>query len=246
MPSDDFETTRQRLSRWRVDPPTDPQLADKVLQRMRNESSALPRRSPLVTWFIERWQHPVYAGAIALVLIFTGVLLSLFTIQFRESPKNVVPPEEYRFAIDPLYRLTESADPLATGGRLDESTVEESIEWLRNELGLTDDQFRKLASLHEEFTPTFAHIFHDLQLQRAQVAQFEAMRRESELIDFIQVYRVTKSYRHLQDRASTSTAELVARVSQLVDPKQRSRYLELLKIKPEPSTNSDEAAPPHV
>lgn len=246
MPSDDLEPTRRRLSQWRIDPPSDPDLAAKVLQRIRNESSAPPRRSPLITWFIERWQHPVYAGAIAVVLILSGVLLSLLIDQFRGSPLNSVPTEEYRFAIDPLYRLTEAVDPLATGGQLDESTVEESIEWLRNELGLTDDQFRKLASLHEEFTPTFAHIFQDLQRQRAEVEQFEAMRRKSELIDFIQVYQVTKNYRHLQDRASTSTAELVDRVSQLVDAKQRSRYLELLNIAPEQSMNLDEAAPRHV
>lgn len=246
MSSDDSESTRRRLSHWRVDPPSDPNLTDKVLRRIRSESRSSPRQSTLVFWLKERWQNPVYVGAIASLLILTGVLLSTATNHFSGSPNHGIPTEEYRFAIDPLYRLTESVDPFAPGGQLDADVVEESLEWLRSELGLTDHQFQKLTSLHEEFTPIFASVFSDLQQQRAEVAQFETMRKESEVIDFIQVYRVTTDYRDLQERATTSTADLVERVSQLVDAKQRSRYLELLKIAPEQSTHVDEVAPRHV
>ncbi|MBT5902213.1 MAG: hypothetical protein HOH58_08915 [Opitutaceae bacterium] len=246
MASDDFDPTQRRLCQWRVDPPCDPNLTDKVLQRIRVETRPAPRQSPLLIWLKETWQRPVYVGALALVLILTGVLISTITHQFRGSPDNVVPTEDYRFAIDPLYRLTESGESFITGAQPAPDTVGDSLEWLRTELGLTDHQFQKLASLHEEFTPTFASIFHDLQQQKSAVEQFETMRRESELIDFIQVYRVTTDYRHLQDRASTSTAELVARVTQLVDAKQRSHYLELLKIAPEQSKNVDAVVPRHA
>ncbi len=247
MSSDDLEPTRRRLSQWRVDAPTDTDLAGKVLRRIRNESAPpATDRLPLTTWLQSLWRQPVYAGAIALFLILTGVMISNVILQFRGQSESVAPTDGYRIAIDPLYRLTESLDALAMGRPSSDVAVGESLEWLRSELGLADQQFHKLASLHEEFSPTFANIFRDLQQQKAEVEHFEAMRQERELIDFIQVYRVTTNYRDLQYRSSTSTAELVARVSQLVDAKQRSRYLELLSIAPEQSTNVDEATPRHA
>jgi hypothetical protein len=132
--------------------------------------------------------------------------------------------------------LAEVDGALQIGSPVHADSVGESLHWLRNELGLSRDQYRKLESLHREGSPPFTSIFSDLQSQKTQVQNFELM----------QSYRVTEDYHQLQTQASSATAEWVARVSQVATTEQRQRYLELIQIKLDPTPKPDDANSPRV
>ncbi len=246
MPPEDLDSTRRQLEKWRINPPVDSALTDQVLQRMRQSTAASPPRSTFGDWLNQFWQRPLYAGGLALLSISVGGVLAVLTNPFGNSSIDPELPAGYRLVIDPLYRLDQANQPAEASWQFSVGAVNESLSWLREELDLTSEQYVKLESLHQEFGPTFASIFQDLQLRESEVQNFEIMRRESELIDFLQVYRVRNDYRQLQQRASSSTAELVERVSQLVNTKQRQRYFELLKIGPRQSTRLNDSGTTRV
>ncbi|MDB4385281.1 hypothetical protein N9023_03910 [Opitutaceae bacterium] len=246
MQPEDLESTRRQLSSWQVEPPRDPELRDKVLRQIRSAQASPPEAPSFSTWVQQLWRHPLYAGGLAVLLIMVGMTATFLSHAPDANPEHLNTPTEYRLAIDPLYRLSEAAAMTDRNASLTTDSMDDSLRWLQQELGLTREQYGKLEVLHREFSPTFSSLLTGLQSRLDEVHHLEVMRRQSETIDFMHVYRVNEDYRDLQAQSTSSTAELVARVSEVVTPEQNQRYRELLQLKIEQASPSDDRDSPQV
>lgn len=238
------EDPHNLLEKWEIKPPPDIHLADRVINQIRTSPAASPAEPPLSSWLAWLVKRPVYVGGFAAVFLVTGGLIALMAVLMLRESNPTASPVEYRLVIDPVYRLTQSAELSPPRDLADADAMIEALNWLKKELRLDGDQFSKLVSLHGNFEATFAGQFQDLQASEALMNDFDQLRFQSELIDFIEVYRTLENFKKQRVRASETTADLVHQVSEIVTSEQRGRYLELLGDLSQFRKESTRGAPP--
>lgn len=246
MPDPTPEESRRLLEQWQVNPRLDADLADRVIQQVRQSPANTTEAPGFASWLQWLLRRPAYLGGFAAALLVTGGLIAVFAVVVVKSVNTEAEPLEYRLVIDPVYRLTQGAEHsvVAVGGA--EQELMASLQWLKSELHLDAQQFAKLIFLHGAYEKTIADQYANLQANEARMRDFEELRTHSELIDFIQVYHTMESDRKLRDQAMETTADLVHQVSQIVSGEQRGRYLELIQNLPQTERAEKRGTPPAI
>ncbi len=249
--SDDSNDVHRRLDAWTFEPRPDPLLADRVIaegeRRQRHDQTTSPSPdSPLLGWLTRLLQQPGFAGAFAVLFLLLGGVGTLLLLNLVSDHENPARSVEYRLVIDPLYRLNPPAEVTSVQHQIDAGSVDGSLHWLRRELGLDQAQFDRLRALHREYDLVFARLFEDLRTTEDRVQDFEALRRQRELVDFMEVFRVLETFRQLEAESSRSTSEYVSRVSRIVSAEQRHRLLELLESTPSTESERDSLLVPRT
>ncbi len=221
------------LKKWQPDFKPDPMLAEHVEDQIdvlenSRKSSLL---APFWDWFRGVTASPIYAGGLALLLVVVGIGLSeIWNGSKERSPDQL--SSIYRLSIDPLYRLDASANEarlaaeaaLVTGLPLNESLV-----WLQEELELDQPQYDAFLSLHTKYQDSFNELFAELVSLQSGYQKFETDRKSDDVIDFMALYELLQKQKELRKLSEDLTRELLIKASELMDPEQKTRFLELYK-----------------
>ena len=102
------------------------------------------------------------------------------------------------------------------------------LEWMKTELKLSDEQFARFKSIHEESNPRMLALAAQVVRMREEYDAFERGRTTSGQVDFLEFAHFIEQRRAVDRECLTSTRQLVADAAQVMTVQQRERYLGLL------------------
>jgi Spy/CpxP family protein refolding chaperone len=99
---------------------------------------------------------------------------------------------------------------------------------MKNDLQLNDQQLARIRNVHEQLSPRLLALASQVgQMQRSFV-EFEKERRSEGQVDFLEFARYVEQRRKLDRECAESTQRLIAEASDVMTPRQRQQYLQLL------------------
>lgn len=119
-----------------------------------------------------------------------------------------------------------------------ENDLEEQLRWMRARLELDPGQFAQIKAAHEQLGPRLLALAAEKQMMASASEEFEAKRRSSGEVDFVQFANLVERRRAVERQRDQSTRELVAAALNVMTPEQRKQYLEIVA----PAINSTDAA----
>lgn len=102
------------------------------------------------------------------------------------------------------------------------------LEWMQADLHLTPEQFARIKALHEQSRPQLQALAARAARMRAELENFEQLRRADGSVDFLRFARFVEEHRTIDRLCVESTRRLIAATSGELTPTQRLRYLALL------------------
>lgn len=102
------------------------------------------------------------------------------------------------------------------------------LGWMQESLELTPAQFARIRELHEQSSPRLMTLAGQVARMRAEFDAFENERQTAGQIDFLEFARFVEERRAVDRACLESTRRLVAAASEVMDERQRARYLALL------------------
>jgi hypothetical protein len=219
MDKQNRDPLENRLSEWKVDLPTDPQLGNHVLNRI---AAARTRRAPAAIIPVLKWSTGLAAALAFLAVIF---------INDRDAREELLADNAgtYQLMIDPVSRAHTAKAP-ATG--LNGDSLIDQLAWMQDRLDLSQEQFLELVDLHNRYAGQFETLYTELVRLESRYEEFEQLRVNNEMIDFLALYEVLSERKEKEGSAMALSRELVARVSAILRADQRGNYLSLIKFRP--------------
>lgn len=102
------------------------------------------------------------------------------------------------------------------------------LQWMKTELKLSDEQFARIKTIHEESSPRLLALAAQVSRMREEYDAFEHERTTSGQIDFLEFAHFVEQRRAVDHECLTSTRRLVADATRVMTARQRERYLGLL------------------
>lgn len=102
------------------------------------------------------------------------------------------------------------------------------MEWLRDELDLSEEQYARVTLLHSESgqqIKTLAKKVRELELM---LAELEAERVREGYVDFLEIRNYMETKRKLDEACEKSTNDLIASVVDVMNVEQRKRYFSIV------------------
>ena len=99
---------------------------------------------------------------------------------------------------------------------------------MKDDLQLNEQQLARIKNVHEQLSPRLLALAGQVaKMQRAYTA-FENERQSAGKVDFLEFARYVEQRRRLDLECTESTRRLIAQASDVMNPKQRQQYLQLL------------------
>ncbi len=108
------------------------------------------------------------------------------------------------------------------------SALECEMEWLRDELDLSDEQYARIARVHNESSQEISVLSKRVRELELLLAELEAERVREGYVDFLEIRTYMEAKRKLDEACEKSTSDLIASVGSLMDVEQRKRYLNIV------------------
>jgi hypothetical protein len=102
------------------------------------------------------------------------------------------------------------------------------LDWMKTELKLSDEQFARIKTIHEQSSPRLLALAAQVVRMREEYDAFEHERTTSGQVDFIEFAHFVEQRRAIDRECLTSTQQLVADAARVMTTQQRERYLGLL------------------
>ncbi|MBI5381859.1 MAG: hypothetical protein HZA31_08165 [Opitutae bacterium] len=102
------------------------------------------------------------------------------------------------------------------------------LAWMRSNLQLSEAQFARIRSLHEQSSPRLVALAMQVTRLRAEFAAFEHERKSTGEVDFLEFARFVEQRRTVDRECAESTRRLILAAADVMTPEQRQRYLALL------------------
>ena len=102
------------------------------------------------------------------------------------------------------------------------------LQWMKTELKLSDEQFARIKTIHEESSPRLMALASQVARMREEYAAFERTRATSGQVDFLEFAHFVEERRVIDRECLNSTQRLVADAAREMNAQQRERYLGLL------------------
>ena len=155
------------------------------------------------------------------------VLLGLFLMEARHSRRqaahNVQLVQSYLRLVDPLLQ-----PDLATATKHSGENLEALLDWMKTDLRLTDEQLARIKDVHEQLSPRLLTLAGQVAKMQQAFNEFEKERLSDGQVDFLQFARYVEQRRRLDRECTESTQRLIAEASDVMTPKQKQQYLQLL------------------
>jgi len=219
-------------------PPTDP--LDSLLDRWGKSTPAPDRLEPEV-WrriaaaddidaepgFFARIKALFARPSFSITFASACVLLGLFLVELRtsrlQSQHNLQLVQSYLRLVDPLLGPELKAPASGTSDNLDAL-----LAWMKNDLQLNDQQLARIKDVHEQLSPRLLALGSQVAQMQHAFTEFEKERQSEGQVDFIEFARYVDQRRKLDRECNESTRKLIAEASDVMSPKQRQQYLQLL------------------
>ncbi|HUL54566.1 MAG TPA: hypothetical protein VLT83_14275 [Opitutaceae bacterium] len=108
------------------------------------------------------------------------------------------------------------------------SSLDCQLEWMKTELKLSDEQFARIKTIHEESSPRLLALAAEVGRMREEYDAFEHERTTSGQVDFLEFAHFIEQRRAVDRECLTSTRQLVADAARVMTAQQREHYLGLL------------------
>jgi hypothetical protein len=155
------------------------------------------------------------------------VLLGLFLMEVRDSRRqaahNVQLVQSYLRLVDPLLQPTP-----ATASNHSSDNLEALLVWMKSDLQLSDEQLARIKDVHEQLSPRLLTLAGQVAKMQQAFNEFEKERLSDGQVDFLQFARYVEQRRRLDRECTESTQRLIAEASDVMTPKQKQQYLQLL------------------
>jgi len=106
--------------------------------------------------------------------------------------------------------------------------LDAQLAWMQESLQLSPAQFARIKALHEQSSPRLLELAAQVGRMRAEFDAFERERTTVGQIDFLEFARFVEQRRAVDRECAESTHRLILAASEVMDPRQRERYLALL------------------
>jgi hypothetical protein len=107
-------------------------------------------------------------------------------------------------------------------------SLEGELAWMKTELQLSDAQFARIKELHEASSPRLRALAAQVAQMQQEFAAFEHSRRTSDRVDFIEFAQFVETRRTINRECMESTRRLVLASADVMNSRQRQRYLGLV------------------
>lgn len=210
---------KKDLQKWEVQLKPDPHTAQHVLNRIASEQflNSPEKRFPRLIPFL-------LATGIAAVLVFGTV----FIIN-QQAQTRLIQDNQYLSLIDPVTRVQSHE------GNTSKDLLLEQLAWMQNRLDLSRDQFMELVGLHQNYSDKFNGLYEELVRLESEYDHFEALRKNNEMVDFMALYDVLLERKETESLAHSLSQELIAKVSSILTPSQRTTYLSMVTLSTNPN-----------
>jgi len=209
------------LDRWGQATPSPEHLEPEVWRRIAvaDEDEAPSFFARVKTVFA----RPSFSIAFAVACVSLGLFLTELRISHQQTQHNRQLVQSYLRLVDPLldaYPATPAANSV--------EKLDALLAWMKNDLGLNEQQLARIKDVHEQLSPRLLALAGQVaQMQRA-FTEFEKERRSEGQVDFLEFARYVEQRRELDRECTESTRRLIAEASDVMTPKQRKQYLQLL------------------
>lgn len=107
-------------------------------------------------------------------------------------------------------------------------TLDCQLEWMKTELKLSDEQFARIKTIHEQSSPRLLALAAQVVQMRNEYDAFEHQRTTAGQVDFLEFAHFIEQRRAIDRECVTSTRALVAEAAGVMTAQQLERYLGLL------------------
>jgi hypothetical protein len=112
----------------------------------------------------------------------------------------------------------------------DVQSLDSQLAWMKSELNLNEAQFTRIKELHQVSSPRLHALADQVAQLQAEFAAFEATRRNSNRVDFIEFARFVEARRQINDECLDSTRQLIVATAEVMTPRQRQHYIQLIAV----------------
>lgn len=107
-------------------------------------------------------------------------------------------------------------------------SLDGELAWMKSELQLSDAQFARIKELHEQSSPRLRALAAQVAQMQQEFAAFERSRRTDDRVDFIEFAQFVETRRAINRECMESTRRLVLASADVMNSRQRQRYLGLV------------------
>jgi len=210
------------LNRWGQSTPSPDHLEPEVWRRIAvaDDPDDVPN---LLTRIKTVFARPSFSIAFAAACVLLGLFLTQLRISHRHAQNNLQLVQNYLRLVDPLLEPT-----LDTTGKSASENLDALLAWMKDDLQLNEQQLARIKNVHEQLSPRLLALAGQVaKMQRAYTA-FENERQSAGKVDFLEFARYVEQRRRLDLECTESTRRLIAQASDVMNPKQRQQYLQLL------------------
>ncbi len=116
---------------------------------------------------------------------------------------------------------------LHQGGSSNEN-LDTQLAWIKTDLQLTPEQYARIRAIHQQSSPHLVALASRVARMREEFAAFERQRTTTGEIDFLEFAHFVDERRRIDRDCLQSTRRLVDASAEVMNPRQRQRYLSLL------------------
>ncbi|MDQ8202267.1 hypothetical protein [Pelagicoccus sp. SDUM812003] len=102
------------------------------------------------------------------------------------------------------------------------------MEWLRDELDLSEEQYARVTRLHSDREKQIRALSKKVRELELILAEFEAERVREGYVDFLEIQNYLEAKRKLDEACEKSTNDLIASVVDVMNVEQRKRYFSIV------------------
>lgn len=111
----------------------------------------------------------------------------------------------------------------------EDETLECKLSWIQDYLSLSEDQFEVVLAMHRDHQPEVSQLEQQIQNLELRLAELEEERIENDSIDFMAFYSYLQDKVDLDRTRDSSTESFLAKIGDVMNSEQKSRFDELLK-----------------
>jgi len=219
-PNDPLDTLLDRLGQAT---PNSERLEPEVWRRIAVADDLDAAEPSLFTRIKAVFARPSFSIAFAAACVLLGLFLTELRTSHRQAQHNLQLVQGYLRLVDPLL------DPeLSTPATRSSENLDGMLAWMKNDLQLDEQQLARIKNVHEQLSPRLLTLAGQVAKMQHTFTEFEKERQTEGQVDFLQFAHYVEQRRQLDRECTESTQRLIAEASDVMTPKQKQLYLQLL------------------
>lgn len=215
------------LDRWGQSTPSPDPLESEVWRRIAAADNSDTDTAETTTGFLVSIKALFARPSFSIAFATACVLLGLFLVELRNSHQqaqhNLQLVQSYLRLVDPLLASNQSAPDQHASDNLDAL-----LTWMKNDLQLNDQQLSRIKNVHEQLSPHLLALANQVAQMQRSLSQFENERTSIGQVDFLEFARYVEQRHKLDRDCNESTQRLITEATDVMTPRQRAQYLQLL------------------